>query len=275
MTKPPTYRPFIKAHGLLNDFVIFDARTNALDLDSSTVARIADRRAGVGCDQLIVLEPSDTADCFMTIYNADGSEVGACGNATRCVGDILAREAGHTSVHIETRAGLLVTERLEGGIRVDMGTPKLKWQDIPLSGEADTAAVDLSLGPLKTPVCVNMGNPHAVFFLDDAEAVDLAALGPELEHHAVFPERANISVAEIRADGIRLRVWERGAGITPACGTAACATLVAAVRRGLIKNRSADIILDGGTLEIAWDDATNHVFMTGETHTVFEGQIAL
>ena len=153
--------------------------------------------------------------------------------------------------------------------------PKFDWQDIPLSQAADTKAVDLSHGPLQSPVCVNVGNPHAVFFVEDADDVDLASLGPELEHHALFPDRVNISAAQINPDHIRLRVWERGAGITPACGTAACATLVAAVRRELIEGDSATIRLDGGDLDILWDRDTNHVIMTGAAHQVFEGQIAL
>ncbi|CCG40984.1 diaminopimelate epimerase [Magnetospirillum molischianum] len=272
--------PFRKMHGLGNDFVVLDGRIDPrpLALDPARVRAIADRRAGIGCDQLIVIAtPSDnTADVRMLIFNADGSEVAACGNATRCVAWLAMTESGRDSVVIETRAGLLDAEsRGTSLVAVDMGAARLDWREIPLNEAVDTLHLGLSVGPLSDPVAVSMGNPHAVFFVEDSEAIDLAAVGPDLEHHPIFPERANIEVASILPTTeagrgrIRMRVWERGAGITPACGTGACATLVAAARRGLSPRR-AELILDGGTLEIEWlpDD---HVLMTGPVATSFTG----
>ncbi len=267
---------FLKMHGLGNDFVILDARTADLGLTPGRIQGIADRRRGVGCDQLIVLEPPRSRDSqvWMTIYNPDGSESGACGNATRCVAWVLMGENGDSSVTIETRAGLLDAEkRGDRMIQVDMGAAQLDWRDLPLSRPMDTLHLDLSAGPLTDAVGVSMGNPHAVFFVPDVGAVDLAALGPGLEHDALFPERCNIEVAQILSpDRIRMRVWERGAGITQACGTGACATLVAAARRGLT-GRRAVIMLDGGELDIEWlpDD---HVLMTGPVALSFRGRLS-
>jgi diaminopimelate epimerase len=234
---------------------------------------LADRRTGIGCDQVILLEPPrhPAAQVLMRIRNADGSEAGACGNATRCVADLLYRETREPRVRIETAAGLLEAEVLaNGSFAVDMGPARTAWHEIPLSRAMDTDRVDLTSGPLTEPVCTSVGNPHATFFVDDVDAVDLAALGPALEHHPLFPERANIGVAEIRGPRtIRVRVWERGAGITRACGTGACAALVAAHRRGLTERRAA-VELDGGTLDIAWRK-DGHVIMTGPATRSFEG----
>ena len=269
--------PFIKMHGLGNDFVVFDAREQGLTLTPDQIAAIAHRRTGVGCDQLIVISParSASADAWMSIFNADGSEVSACGNATRCVASVLMGQSGQKSVVIETKAGLLDAELRDNGlVAVDMGPARLDWREIPLAHAVDTLHLGITAGPLADPVAVSMGNPHAVFFVDDADAVDLTAWGPGLEHHAMFPERANIEVAQIVGpDRIRMRVWERGTGITMACGTGACATLVAASRRGLTSRR-ADVCLDGGDLTIEWlpDD---HVLMTGPVATVFHGQLVL
>lgn len=273
MTDTHTYVPFTKAHGLLNDFVILDLRTGGPALSTDQVRTLADRRAGVGCDQLIVLSHSVSADCFMAIYNADGSEVGACGNATRVVGQMMLDETHGSESVIETRAGLLRAERRDNEIRVNMGYPKLEWQQIPLARAMDTVDVDYTNGPLHRPVAVNMGNPHAVFFVDQSDAVDLETLGPVVETDPLFPERVNVSVASMSPDGIRLRVWERGAGITPACGTAACAALVAAHRRGL-SGRRADIHLDGGRLHIEWTD-DGEILMQGPVSVVFKGEIQL
>ncbi len=270
-------RKFLKMHGLGNDFVVIDAREQPLALDDARARAIADRHTGVGCDQLIIMEApkpgKGTADVIMRIRNADGGEVEACGNASRCVADLVMRETGRDHVVIETVAGLLDAERASGGrISVDMGTARLDWRDIPLSEPQDTNRLNLSLGPLKDPVAVSMGNPHAVFFVDDAEAIDLKSLGPVLEHHRLFPERANIGVAQILGrDRIRLRVWERGAGITLACGTGACAALVAAARRGLT-DRKATVIVDGGELEIEWLK-DGHVMMTGPVAVSFIGEL--
>jgi diaminopimelate epimerase len=265
--------PFLKMHGLGNDFVVLDGRRTAIAVDAATARVLADRRTGIGCDQVILLEPPRHPDAqvLMRIHNSDGSEAEACGNATRCVADLVRRETGDPRVQIETIAGLLEAEALsDGRIAVDMGLARTGWREIPLAGPIDTEHVDLTLGPLSTPVCTNIGNPHATFFVDDAEAIDLAALGPVLEHHPLFPLRANIGVAAIRdRESIRLRVWERGAGITRACGSGACAALVAAHRRGLAGRRAA-VMLDGGILEIAWRE-DGHVLMTGPVSLSFEG----
>ncbi len=266
---------FLKMHGLGNDFVVIDARRRPVAIDEARARRIADRREGIGCDQLILIEPATSrlADAFMRIRNADGGEAEACGNATRCVAALLMKESGRGRAVIETVAGLLEAEAAgDGRVSVDMGPARLDWREIPLSQPMDTLHLDLTLGPLSDPVSVNVGNPHAVFFVPDAEAVDLAALGPVLERHPLFPERANIEVASLLSpERIRMRVWERGAGITRACGTGACATLAAAARRKL-SGRRAEVLLDGGSLEIEWrpDD---HLRMTGPVAVSFAGEI--
>ncbi len=269
--------PFIKMHGLGNDFVVLDARNRPVRLDRDLARAIADRRTGIGCDQLITIEPSaDGGDAFMRIHNADGGEVEACGNGTRCVGQLLMAESGASEALVETSAGLLrASDAGDGLVRVDMGVPLLGWQEIPLAREMDTLHLDLAVGPKRAPVLadpvgVNIGNPHAVFFVGNVEDYDLATIGPILEHHELFPERANVSIAERRGPAeIRLRVWERGVGITRACGTGACAALVAASRRGLVE-RAATILLDGGPLQVAWD-TDDHVQMTGPVATSFTG----
>ena len=271
--------PFIKMHGLGNDFVVLDARDGKMDLSPAQARSIADRRTGVGCDQLIVLEPTDRADVFMRIRNPDGGEAEACGNATRCVASQLMAETGKDRIVIETVAGLLeASDAGHGLFSVDMGPANLDWDQIPLAKEMDTLHVDVQVGPdsapvLSDPVAVNMGNPHAVFFVDNVDAVDLQTVGPILEHHPMFPERANISVAQVISNGaIRMRVWERTAGITRACGSAACAVLVAAARRGLT-GRGAEVMLDGGSLKIAWRE-DGHVMMTGPVATSFAGELS-
>jgi diaminopimelate epimerase len=265
--------PFLKMHGLGNDFVVLDGRRTRIAVDAAVARVLADRRTGIGCDQVILLEPPRHLDAqvLMRIHNPDGGEAEACGNATRCVADLLQRETGNPRVRIETITGLLEAEALpDGRIAVDMGPARTGWREIPLGRAMDTERVELSLGPLAAPVCTNIGNPHATFFVDDAEAIDLAALGPALEHHSLFPQRANIGVAAVRDHGnIRLRVWERGAGITRACGSGACAALVAAHRRGLA-GRQAAVVLDGGVLDIAWRE-DGHVVMTGPVALSFEG----
>jgi diaminopimelate epimerase len=265
--------PFLKMHGLGNDFVVLDLRRGAIPVGAGAVRVLADRRTGIGCDQVILLEPPrhPAAQVLMRIRNADGSEAEACGNATRCVAELLYRDTRDRRVRIETAAGLLEATALpDGSVAVDMGQVRTGWREIPLARAMETDGVDLTMGPLTGPVCTNIGNPHATFFVDDAEAVDLAALGPVLEHHPLFPERANIGVAKIRERGrIRLRVWERGAGITPACGSGACAAVVAAHRRGLA-DRRAVVDLDGGRLAIDWRE-DGHVIMTGPATLSFEG----
>ena len=278
-----TFR-FRKMNGLGNDFVVFDARHDPVRLTADEILRLADRKTGIGFDQMITLEPSGAgADAFMRIHNADSSEVSACGNATRCVGWLLMQEKDSAAATIETRAGLLYAS--DAGepelITVDMGEPKFDWRDIPLAEEfRDTRAIELQIGPIDAPILhspavVNMGNPHAIFWVDDVEAYDLAKLGPMLEHHPIFPERANISLAQVTGpDSLILKVWERGAGLTRACGTGACAALVAASRRGLT-GRTARVGVDGGELLIEWDEATDHVFMTGPVEVERTGTLAL
>jgi diaminopimelate epimerase len=271
---------FLKMHGLGNDFVVLDARSRPLDLAPERRRAIADRRLGVGCDQLIVLEkPTDRdADVFMRIYNPDGGEAGACGNATRCVASVLMDERRTDHVTVQTVSGLLESEKAGNGadglpvISVDMGMARLDWTEIPVREACDTNHLPVGAGPLQDPVGTGIGNPHATFFVDDAAAIDLAALGPALEHDRFFPERANIGVAQLVGENVlRLRVWERGAGLTLACGSGACAAVVAASRRGLVK-RKADVMLDGGTLTIEWlrDD---HVLMTGGIAIAFKGEL--
>ncbi|MCG8693941.1 MAG: diaminopimelate epimerase [Minwuiales bacterium] len=270
--------PFIKMHGLGNDFVVLDARAGDIAFDAAELRAIASRRTGIGCDQVITIEPSDKADAFMRIHNADGGEVEACGNGTRCIGMLLMAEQDRQDAVIDTSAGLLRTHLAgDGLVRVDMGVPRLEWQEIPLAREMDTLHIDLILGPkrwpvLANPVGVNIGNPHAVFFVDDAEEVDLPTVGPLLEHNELFPDRVNVSIAAVTGENqVRLRVWERGVGITRACGTAACATAVAAARRKLT-GRTVTVTLDGGPLTIEWD-ADNRVQMTGPVATSFAGTI--
>jgi diaminopimelate epimerase len=271
----PSGRPFLKMHGAGNDFVVLDARSRPWDIDGEAARRLADRRTGIGCDQLIVVgsprQPG--ADAFMTIFNPDGSEVSACGNATRCVAWMLMGETGSGYATIETRAGLLSAQAAgPNRVAVDMGPARLDWDQIPLARAMDTLHLPVSEGGLADPVGVGMGNPHAVFFVPDAEAVPLSELGARLEHHALFPERCNIEAAQILGpERIRMRVWERGAGITLACGTGACATLVAAARRGLT-GRKADIVLDGGVLTIEWLD-NGHVMMTGPVALAYTGTL--
>ncbi|RDD63500.1 diaminopimelate epimerase [Ferruginivarius sediminum] len=269
-------RPFIKMHGLGNDFVVVDARREPFDLDAGAARRIADRREGVGCDQVIVMEPprDPCANVFMRIRNADGSEVAACGNATRCVAARVMTERETREVTVETLAGLLHAKHAaEGKVAVDMGAARLDWNEIPLAREMDTLHLGLEADGLRDPVAVSVGNPHAVFFVDDAEAVELERVGPELEYDALFPERANISAAQVLdSTHIRLRVWERGAGITRACGTAACATAVAAVRRELTE-RKVTIALDGGELGLEWRAGDGHVIMTGPVAESFTGTL--
>ncbi len=268
---------FIKMHGLGNDFIVLDARDGEIDLGGERARALSDRRRGIGCDQILIMEAAanDQADIFMRILNADGTEAEACGNGTRCVAQLVMAETGRDAAIIETRAGMLKANAAAGGfVSVDMGPANLDWQVIPLAREMDTLNLEISVGPLSVPVGVNMGNPHAVFFVDDAEAIPLEDIGPKIETDPLFPEKTNVEAAQVLGDGsIRLRVWERGVGITPACGSGACATLVAASRRGLV-GRSATIHLDGGDLDITWAD-DNHVIMTGPVATSFSGVIDL
>ena len=272
-------RPFAKMNGLGNEIVVLDLRGTqiAVTPDQARAIHAAERLA---YDQLMVIHDPVTAGtlAFVRIFNNDGMESGACGNGTRCVAWIMTRAGAPDRFLIETRAGVLECAREgEWDFTVDMGAPRLDWRDIPLSrAQADTTAIDLrrdagAAPALNGPAVVNMGNPHAIFFVGDIEAYDLAALGPGLETDPIFPQKANISVAQVLApDHIRLKVWERGVGLTKACGSAACATLVAAARRDL-SLRAARIALPGGDLLIDWRESDGHVMMTGPVELEFEG----
>lgn len=260
---------FVKMHGLGNDFAIFDARGHGIAMPPARVRRLADRHRGIGCDQLVLIEPSTRADLFMRIFNPDGTEAGACGNATRCVAHLV---GGHPV--IETRAGLLPARNDEAGVTIAMGAPRFGWDEIPLSVAMDTADMPVAWGALERPCAVSMGNPHVVFLVPDCDGVPLAALGPEIEGDPLFPERVNVGVATVEDRGsIRLRVWERGAGLTLACGSGACAAFAAARRRRLV-DAAAAIRLPGGTLRIA-EAADGTILMTGPVATSFHGETDL
>ncbi len=266
---------FTKMHGLGNDFVVIDGRGTPVALSEGQARALSERRTGVGCDQIIIVAPPQTpeTDAFMRIYNADGGEVGACGNATRCVAAMLMRETGRDLVRVETVAGVLEAQAARGGlIQVDMGEARFDWKSIPLAAPCDTLHLPIGVGLLQDPVAVNIGNPHAVFFVDDVDDVDLEECGPAVEHHPLFPEATNVEAAQILSrNRVRLRVWERGVGMTRACGTGACATVAAGTRRGLL-DRSAEVILDGGILKVECVD-DDHVMMIGPFAISFTGII--
>ena len=269
---------FIKMHGCGNDFVVFDERSAALGLTPARAAAIAHRRTGVGCDQFIVIEnppPGSGADAFMRIRNPDGREAGACGNATRCVVSLLAAETGRTDITIQTIAGLLPARlRPDGRVTVDMGPARLDWTEIPLARAMDTLHLPLTLGPVADPAACSMGNPHATFFVPNVMSLPVEELGAALETNPLFPQKANIGFAQIQSPTrIRLRVWERAAGLTLACGSGACATIVNAARRGLT-GRQATIEADGGILDMEWR-TDGHVLMTGPIAASFHGTIDL
>lgn len=267
-------------NGLGNDFVVVDARARKVSFSAEAARRIGDRHRGVGFDQLLSIEPGNgQGDVVMRIWNPDGSLAEACGNGTRCVADLLLSELGKSVVKISTSGGLLACTRgADGRVSVDMGEPKLEWQDIPLAERMDTRVLDIQVGPIGAPVlvgpsAVNMGNPHCIFFVENAEAHDLRKIGPMIEHHPLFPERANISLAQIKSKSeVRLRVWERGAGLTLACGSAACAAVVAGARKRLT-DRMVRVVLDGGALDVEWRH-DNHVLMTGPSELNFTGELS-
>ena len=258
--------PFTKMHGLGNDFVVLDARDQVLpEMTGLVASALADRQTGIGCDQLIVLQNSDAADFRMRIYNSDGGEVGACGNASRAVAILHG-----SSAKVETGGGVIAIEPTDGGARVDMGTPRFEWDAIPLAYAMDTREMPVSWDVLEKPGAANVGNPHVVFFVEDCDAIPLETLGPQIETDPLFPERINVNAAQVLGrDAIRLRVWERGAGLTRACGTGACATAVAAMRRGLV-DRSVTVSLPGGNLLIEWD-GDDRIQMTGPAQESFRG----
>jgi len=271
---------FRKMNGLGNDFVVFDARKNPIAMDEAKARAIADRKTGIGCDQLIVLEPSRKADVTMRIWNNEGGEVESCGNATRCIADLLFDEKKTTRATIDTKGGFLVAEK--GGdklVTVDMGAPRFDWKDIPLSEKFhDTRYIDLSVGPadaplIHSPSVVNVGNPHCIFWVKDLDVVDLAKVGPMLEHHPLFPQRANITLARVDSkDHVVIKVWERGVGLTLACGTAACAVMAAGYRLKRLAPK-ATITLPGGDLFMEIRESDGHVIMTGPVAYEFEGDL--
>ncbi|MCC6598211.1 MAG: diaminopimelate epimerase [Alphaproteobacteria bacterium] len=261
-------------HGLGNDFLILDHRKNAETLGIEQIRRLCDRHLGVGCDQLVVMENTDKADIRAIFYNADGSTSGACGNASRCVADIYMKEQNVRVCTLETQSGTLTARAAENGmITVDMGPPGLDWRAIPLAEERDTLDLGLSEGAVSAPVGVSMGNPHCVFFVDDLGDIPVDTLGAHFEHDPLFPQRANVEFVEVLSPvKLRQKTWERGAGLTLACGSGACAAAVAGVRRGLT-GRKVEIVLDGGSLFIEWRESDGHVLMTGPVAYVFEGKI--
>ena len=279
---------FVKMQGIGNDFVVLDARPGGaaagFDLTPDLARHIADRHFGIGCDQILIIAPSQDADITMHIMNSDGSMAAACGNGSRCVADLVMAETDASTITMATKGGIIKAWREGDLVSIDMGLAKCDWADIPLSHETDTLAIDygaidygaihLGQDDLPPAIGVNMGNPHAVHIVDDVEAIDLAKIGPVLEHHPIFPDRANIEfISKIADNHIRMRVWERGSGITIACGTGACAAAVAAARSGLT-GRQVQVDLDGGSLLIHWQD-NGHVIMTGPSTLSFHGVIRL
>jgi diaminopimelate epimerase len=261
---------FLKMHGAGNDFIIVDLRGVDVTLSRTRIAALSDRHTGIGCDQFITLTEAADADVFMHIHNNDGSMAGACGNATRCVASLLHAEAGRDAVTVRTVAGVLPVSFGADGITVDMGPARLGWDEVPLARAMDTLELPLA----GAPAAMSIGNPHITLFVPSIADAPVEALGPALEGDALFPERVNVGFAEVRAmDRIRLRVWERGAGLTRACGSGACAALVNAARRGLT-GRRAVLELDGGVLTIEWR-ADGHVLMTGPAALAFRGCVDL
>jgi diaminopimelate epimerase len=269
---------FRKMNGLGNDFVVIDARERPLSISNEQARAIADRKTGIGCDQLIVMEKSSLADVKMRIWNAEGGEVESCGNASRCIADIVMDEKGEDSATIDTKGGFLVGTRAgKLQVTIDMGKPRFEWDQIPLSEKfADTRHIELQVGPIDEPLMhspsvVNVGNPHCIFWVKDLDVVNLGRVGPMLEHHPLFPERANIEMAKVVArDHVIVNVWERGAGLTKACGTAACAVMAAGFRIKII-DRAARITLPGGDLLMSINEETGHVIMTGPLEYDYEG----
>ena len=260
-------RHFHKMHGLGNDFVIVDARSEPLSMTSQLAKAIANRRTGVGCDQLILLERSDNADLKMRIWNQDGSEVESCGNATRCVFALT----GVSSV--ETGGGLLHGSGEGDEVEVDMGPPRFGWEDVPLAYPMDSASLPMAWDELAGPMALSVGNPHLVFFVEDPAAVALEEVGPRIEHDPAFPDRINVNVARIDSTGVTLRTWERGAGLTLACGTGACATAVAAIASKRTTS-PVRVTMPGGALTIAWQPGGSVLMRGGATH-VFSGELDL
>ena len=267
-------KPFIKMHGLGNDFVILDSRKNSFVLNKESLKLISNRRLGIGCDQIIEMTESKKADIYMKIYNSDGSEAEACGNATRCVAGLLFASEPKKEVLIETIAGLVKAESEENGlIKVDMGEPKFFWKDIPLI--KDLKIINFDDFSLKNGLAINIGNPHIVFFVDDLKSIDIEKIGPIIENDSLFPEKVNLEICEvINKNKIKIKVWERGAGVTLACGSGACASLIASHKLGLTEHE-AEVVLSGGSLNIKWNIATdNHIIMSGPIAVSFLGDLS-
>jgi diaminopimelate epimerase len=256
---------FHKMHGLGNDFVIFDGRETSVEIDPDRARFLGDRRTGIGCDQIILIEPSETADVSMRIWNSDGSEVEACGNASRCVTALIGGGS------IETKGGLISGSVANDIATMDMGEPLFGWDELPLAYPMDTAAMPVGWAELQRPFAVRIGNPHVVFFIEDVDQVDLAQLGPQIETDPLFPEKINVNIASVGAEHIRVRTWERGAGLTLACGTGSCAVAVAAISRGLAKG-PVEVVPPGGALTIDWSPGRS-ISMTGPCTPVFTGEI--
>lgn len=269
---------FLKMHGLGNDFVVFDARDGAFTLTPDQVRKIADRHFGIGCDTVVVIRPGGAQyDALVQFFNADGGESESCFNASRCVARLLMDERGLARVKLSTRGGMLVaSDAGKGLVTIDMGEPRFDWQQVPLKEDHDTTNFNLDIGGTSVPVsAVSVGNPHCVLFVPDAQNAPVLALGPRIENLPMFPERTNVEFAQVLDRGkIRMRVWERGAGVTLACGSGACATAVSAVRRGLA-DRKVELVLDGGSLFIEWREEDGHVLMTGPAAMPFRGHVDL
>ncbi len=270
---------FRKMNGLGNDFVVLDARKTPIAISEAQACAIANRKTGIGCDQLIVMENSTIADVRMRIWNSEGGEVPSCGNASRCIADLMFDELGTDATTIDTKGGFLLAKKAgEHLVTIDQGVPKFDWKDIPLSEDfPDTRHIELQVGPIDAPLLhspsvVNVGNPHCIFWVNDLDVVDLSKVGPMLENHPLFPERVNVSLAKVVArDHVLLKVWERGAGLTKACGTAACATMAAGLRIKII-DAKCTITLPGGDLFMSVNDE-GHVIMTGPAALDFEGTL--
>jgi len=269
---------FWKMNGAGNEIVVFDARSSPIELSPERIRAIADSESGAGADQIMVMERSLRADMFVRIYNSNGGEVGACGNGMRCVAWLAMQESGKDVALFETTAGKLSARREGDKVWVDMGSPLLKWEEIPLAERMDTRGIDLKIGPiddpyLKLPGAVNMGNPHIVFFVPQLDAIDVKAVGSMLEHHPLFPESVNVGFCQVNGrDRVRLRVWERGAGLTQACGTGACAAVVAGHRRKLL-DRKVSVSMDGGVLGVDWRESDDHVILTGPVELEYESEL--
>jgi diaminopimelate epimerase len=276
----PRGRPFIKMHGLRNDFIIVDGRRKPFRPSAEAISRICDRHEGVGGDELLIVNPprsvpeSEDAYAFVRIFNPDGREVEACGNATRCVGWLFMQECRCAEVVVETIGGLLKCRAAdEKQVAVEMGKLRTGWQDIPLSREMDTLHLGIGAGPLQDPVGMNIGNPHAVFFVDDLVAIDMTTYGPQLQNHPLFPEEANIGAAQlIDSKTLKLSVWERPGALTTACGTGACVAVGAAHRRGLTTEKQMTVIMPAGSVEIELKD-NDTVVMTGPVEVCYSGYL--